>query len=469
MVQSPGVLGGAAFEDAPPQALSAAVVSDPIAGFPTHGGVYGALSTGDVGNIELPNDSGSTGTALGGSSVRGGAEQDVTVLRLDVTVPAGANCLTNIDFRFLSDEYPEYVGSLNDAFIAELDASLVDHGSNHQWLPHNFAFDPGPTMRSSINAAGAASMNAPNAQPGRRTTGRLPRCTAATPITPGPHRIYLTVFDRRRPGRTTPTVLVDNLRFGEVANVARDCKPGAQVVDDRRYVALGRFSFSSGFGVQPYFVGTHKDVGTTTASARPGRTRRSSRPTTTSTSASDACQGAVTKDFDLACPPHSSWGEKAQLDHLDRAPGSSRSPSAGTTPTSRPSSRTASTATSCCRSTPATATTASRIPVRRGDRPPRRQDPRRRRTITPYDRIFKDVRNQGVVRRRAWPSAIRTSSRRTAGIGPFLPGGRGEGIKKADQRWVVERIHHLDGIIKAAAARATGSATPTRRRTSTAT
>ena len=48
---------------------------------------------------------------------------DVSILKIDLEVPAAANCLS-IDFRFLSDEYPESsASSFNDAFIAELDNS----------------------------------------------------------------------------------------------------------------------------------------------------------------------------------------------------------------------------------------------------------------------------------------------------------------------------------------------------------
>ncbi|WP_394263381.1 choice-of-anchor L domain-containing protein, partial [Trueperella sp.] len=42
---------------------------------------------------------------------------------MDLDVPDGANCLS-FDFKFLSEEYPVYVGSsYNDAFIAELNES----------------------------------------------------------------------------------------------------------------------------------------------------------------------------------------------------------------------------------------------------------------------------------------------------------------------------------------------------------
>ena len=48
---------------------------------------------------------------------------DVSILRLNLNVPTGDNCL-RVDFRFLSEEYPQFVGSsYNDAFIAELDTS----------------------------------------------------------------------------------------------------------------------------------------------------------------------------------------------------------------------------------------------------------------------------------------------------------------------------------------------------------
>ena len=46
----------------------------------------------------------------GGGNVRGDTDLDVSILKVDVTVPAGANCLT-FNFKFLSEEYPVYVGS----------------------------------------------------------------------------------------------------------------------------------------------------------------------------------------------------------------------------------------------------------------------------------------------------------------------------------------------------------------------
>ena len=66
---------------------------------------------------------------------------DVTVLGIDLDVPAGTNCLT-IDFRFLSEEFPEFVGSgVNDAFVAELDKTTWTASGSEVIAPDNFAFD----------------------------------------------------------------------------------------------------------------------------------------------------------------------------------------------------------------------------------------------------------------------------------------------------------------------------------------
>ena len=69
---------------------------------------YTILTSGDATLAETPNTSPSTGADVGGPNVRGNTDYDVTVLKVDLDVPVGPNCLS-IDFRFLSDEFPEYV------------------------------------------------------------------------------------------------------------------------------------------------------------------------------------------------------------------------------------------------------------------------------------------------------------------------------------------------------------------------
>ena len=222
----PGIVTGAEFLEQPSPS-TAAVVTTPLAGFPSGGGSYGLLSTGEAADIELPNDSPNTGTDLGGAPVRGDSDRDVTVLRVDFVAPEGANCLIGLDFRFLSDEYPEYVGSaFNDAFIAELDESTWTTDGSQISAPGNFAFDPAGN-EISINAAGATSVRPENSI-GTTFDGATPLLRAATPLTPGPHSLYLSLFDQGD-AILDSAVQIDNLRVGTVADPATECTPGAEV------------------------------------------------------------------------------------------------------------------------------------------------------------------------------------------------------------------------------------------------
>ena len=142
MLQSSGALSAASFVALPPSGTPNAVSTTPLAGFPTAGPSYTIMTSGDATLADQPNDSGSSGVGLGGANVRGNTDYDVSILKIDLNVPVGINCLS-FDFRFLSDEFPEFVGSsVNDGFVAELDNSTwttVDSVIN---APNNFAFDP---------------------------------------------------------------------------------------------------------------------------------------------------------------------------------------------------------------------------------------------------------------------------------------------------------------------------------------
>jgi hypothetical protein len=162
---------------------------------------------------------------LGGGHVRGDSDYDVTILRIDLNVPVGANCMVGLDFRFYSEEFPEYVGSAyNDAFIAELDSSTWSTSGSTISAPRNFAFDPSGNPIS-VNAAGVTSMSAANAG-GTTFDGATPLLRAATPITPGAHRLYLSIFDQGDHVFDS-AVLIDGLRFGVVTDPETQCKPGA--------------------------------------------------------------------------------------------------------------------------------------------------------------------------------------------------------------------------------------------------
>ena len=93
----------------------------PLAGFPTDGSTFGILTSGNVSNV--PNVGTFTSVNNGGVAVRGDTDRDVSILKTDFVAPPGSNCLT-FDFKFLSEEFPNFVGgSVNDAFVAELDTS----------------------------------------------------------------------------------------------------------------------------------------------------------------------------------------------------------------------------------------------------------------------------------------------------------------------------------------------------------
>src|SRR5688572_10008589 len=114
------VVTGASF-DAVTGGTPHAVADAPLSSFPTHGSTFAILTSGNAQFADDPNASGSTGQNNGGLPVRGDTDLDVSVLKIDLDVPATANCLT-FDFQFYSDEYPEWVNTqYNDAFIAELD------------------------------------------------------------------------------------------------------------------------------------------------------------------------------------------------------------------------------------------------------------------------------------------------------------------------------------------------------------
>ena len=214
-----------------PNGPSTALVSGAFAGFPREGAGYVVMSTGDVRIATNANASTESGVDLGGGRVRGNSDFDVTILKLDISVPSGANCLLGLDFRFMSEEYPEFVGSeFNDAFIAELDQSTWTTSGSQIVAPRNFAFDPSQDVIS-INSSGATAMSVAEAA-GTTFDGATKLLSAATPITPGAHSIYLSIFDQGD-GVLDSAVIVDALRVGRVANPATQCRPGAVVASER--------------------------------------------------------------------------------------------------------------------------------------------------------------------------------------------------------------------------------------------
>lgn len=236
IVGSGVIVAGASFiTSASPVAVQ--VRSDSVAGFPIDaGGSYAAFSTGDTTLLTQPNSSGSQGSSLGAPLYRG--THDATTLRLDFTVQPGFNCLTSLRLRFLSEEFPEYVkAGFNDAAIVELDGNDWSIVNQQVVAPHNIAFvgtEPlsvdtsGPTQAQAVEAAGTAF------------DGATPMLSARSPITAGPHSLYITIFDQGD-SIYDSMLLVDDLRAATVADPAAECPTGAfatNVNPPNRFVPL---------------------------------------------------------------------------------------------------------------------------------------------------------------------------------------------------------------------------------------
>ena len=209
--------------DTIPSGAPAATVSG-FAGFPTDGTSAAMLTSGAAADAILPQSDGAS-TALGGGPVRGGNEHDVTVLRIPINVPAGANCLA-LDFRFLSEEFPDFVGStVNDAFVAELDASTWSTTFDGAVIaPGNFAFDPRGSAVS-VNSSFADATSGAEAA-GTVYGGATPILEAKTQVTPGAHVLFLSLFDQGD-GILDSAAIIDRLRFTTVANPETACARGA--------------------------------------------------------------------------------------------------------------------------------------------------------------------------------------------------------------------------------------------------
>jgi len=221
LTESGTAVTGASFASIPADGTPAAVSDVPLAGFPRQGGSYVILSSGDA--TKAPNASQGAGASanLGGAARAGGSDRDVTVLKLDLKVPSGANCLT-FAFRFMSEEYPEYVGrQYNDAFIAETGATTWTTAGSTITAPGNFAFDPANNVVS-INATGPATV-----APAEAATTVYDAATqvlrASTTVSPGTTSLFLSIFDQGD-GVLDSTVFLDDLVVGTAAPGA--CKAG---------------------------------------------------------------------------------------------------------------------------------------------------------------------------------------------------------------------------------------------------
>lgn len=209
------------FVTIPPGGQPVAISEQPLAGFPRKGGAFAILSTGCALLADNPNKSPSLSCRNGGVKTRGA--RDVIVWRIRVKVPKGANCLS-FRFKFLSDEYPEWVGSIfNDALIAEVGRSPRWKASGSQdptiTAPQNFATTRDGNLVS-VNGTGVARVTR-RAAKGTTYDAATGKLRASTRVKPGSQLLYISLFDQGD-RQYDSAVFIDRL----LARKAANCRSG---------------------------------------------------------------------------------------------------------------------------------------------------------------------------------------------------------------------------------------------------
>lgn len=184
----------------------------------------GVLTTGDVTLADLSNTD-LRSISNQGEAVRGPNDFDVVVLAVDVAVPSYANCL-RLDFRFLSEEFPEWVGSeFNDAFIAELgESTWTTTADAAVEAPDNFAFDPTGRVIT-VNDLNINEVQPENAL-GTTYDAATLVLQAAAEVEPGEHTLYLSMFDQGDRYWDSAT-FVNHLQAVQVSDPEQHCVSGA--------------------------------------------------------------------------------------------------------------------------------------------------------------------------------------------------------------------------------------------------
>ncbi|MFB9163572.1 choice-of-anchor L domain-containing protein [Arthrobacter psychrochitiniphilus] len=187
---------------------ASSIVTDKFGIFPTAGNSYAILSTGKADEVlgGAPSDFISTNLGNGG----GVDGNDLTSLTLDLLPPTDAKCMA-FDFQFLSEEYPEFVGSsFNDIFTAEQNESKFFMENDQVVAPNNFAYDSKGNFVSVNTVFGFTDAT------GTRMDGTTPPLVAVTPlerdVETGKVKLILTIQDIGD-SIYDSAVLVDNLRW----------------------------------------------------------------------------------------------------------------------------------------------------------------------------------------------------------------------------------------------------------------
>jgi hypothetical protein len=203
----PATVVSAEYVTAPPMpdpASSPVVLADePFAGFPRAGSTFAALSNGKAAGFLAGTVTGGDVFNYDDGVVHGDWNFDSTVMRIDVDVPAAANCL-DLDLLFATDEFPDFV---HEGVLVEIDATTWTTTMTTLSAPGDVALSSnGLPLQSS---SPELTDDPPAAIARDRATGLL---TVAAPISPGPHSIFVSIFDHQDK-TTNSDVLLDNLRF----------------------------------------------------------------------------------------------------------------------------------------------------------------------------------------------------------------------------------------------------------------
>lgn len=192
-------------------------VRAPFSSFPREGESYLVLSTGDATHVLGGTPGEFVSTDLGNGL--GADGNDLTQVTLELAPPPTARCLA-FDFLFLSEEYPEFVGSMfNDVFTAELGESFFTMHDSQVVAPHNVAYDPAGNLISVNTVLGLAA-----APDGTRMSGATAPLVGVAPVQPdletGTITLILTVQDIGDSVYDS-AVLVDDLRWLQGEHCAR--------------------------------------------------------------------------------------------------------------------------------------------------------------------------------------------------------------------------------------------------------
>jgi hypothetical protein len=207
------------------------VFTEPLSGFPTEGSTFLVISSGNTSSAPLPNTSGSTSTQLDGLNNSQG--NDMVSISFVMTPPEGAQCLS-FNFKFFSEEYPEFVGSsVNDTFIAETPASTFTIVVNDVIAPNNVAFDSfGEPI--SINTTGVLGMSLEDAF-GTTYDGATTTLNTDVPFTVdsnGNLTMIFSIMDLGDSGYDS-TAFIDNFRWGnEECDTITDPEPTPTATPD---------------------------------------------------------------------------------------------------------------------------------------------------------------------------------------------------------------------------------------------